>query len=854
MPESPKPKSPISHLIRHLPRKIYLFLARFMANLAVERSSLMSKLRSLRWVCVVVGFGNLGVALVGVYMLSSMSSTCSFGEKLTFITIIVIASVRIVSMVGVALAQMETASSVANCLSEGYVAVDASVRHERRVRYRRWLWWTRFGMVITISQIVGALYLSVVIFNVISSGPNSRRCFLAQERGMSSKWGLVIFFPVIIWIVAISQCFTGSDVLRWRSFYSTHDNAWKAHYHEVFDHGIREFLCCLGRSKYMSVLGEDEVYSVARLLGDLVAYRASGTGHLEILAGLSLLQRHRQMPNHCNEPMEAPENVLQEAVALHPFAEAAYTGPLLDFGRNPIWFPCSWLHRQGILTPWMRRRRPMLEGDNWWRGHAAAFLKYINMPPEVLRRGRVSQLRREAAYFVVVLHHTKTVVIAVRGTETPEDLITDGLCRECLLSADDLDGVLNDALPPEVKQQVLISFPHYGHSGIVESARELYSQLQGKNSNEDSSSSESGGFLPSLLGDGCECQGYKICIVGHSLGGAVGTMLGIRLFRQYPNLHVCSYGTLPCVDKVVADACSGFVTSIIYSDEFSARLSVNSIIRLRAAAITALSENPPADSAIMFNIVRRILQSTRAQGKGANDSTSSSPHPPSITVHGNGNQRAQRTQRTHFKFTIKGGIFLCSHALTCLLYMPSGSPCKSVKTDLHILESHSQIDLGACEFNAGQGDTSLHREETHLIVGDSSKALEESSSEEILDQMDAISGCDGLNHFEDHRPDQTHSSVQLNLEETVEMFLPGLVVHIVPKERRSMSLLSWKIRWRDDHRALLADREAFRDILVTPYMFLDHLPWRCHYAMQRALVIKRTKNQTDENISKGEVV
>lgn len=33
---------------------------------------------------------------------------------------------------------------------------------------------------------------------------------------------------------------------------------------------------------------EDEVYSVARLLGDLVAYRASGTGHLELLAGLQI--------------------------------------------------------------------------------------------------------------------------------------------------------------------------------------------------------------------------------------------------------------------------------------------------------------------------------------------------------------------------------------------------------------------------------------------------------------------------------------------------------------------------------------------------------------------------------------
>jgi hypothetical protein len=33
-------------------------------------------------------------------------------------------------------------------------------------------------------------------------------------------------------------------------------------------------------------------------------------------------------------------------------------------------------------------------------------------------------------------------VISVRGTETPEDLITDGLGRECLLSREDLDGLI----------------------------------------------------------------------------------------------------------------------------------------------------------------------------------------------------------------------------------------------------------------------------------------------------------------------------------------------------------------------------------------------------------------------------
>lgn len=43
----------------------------------------------------------------------------------------------------------------------------------------------------------------------------------------------------------------GSDVLRWRSFYATQDDVWKAHYHEVFDYTIREVMCCFGRVEYL---------------------------------------------------------------------------------------------------------------------------------------------------------------------------------------------------------------------------------------------------------------------------------------------------------------------------------------------------------------------------------------------------------------------------------------------------------------------------------------------------------------------------------------------------------------------------------------------------------------------------
>lgn len=51
---------------------------------------------------------------------------------------------------------------------------------------------------------------------------------------------------------------------------------------------------------------------------------------------------------------------------------------------------------------------------------------------------------------------------------------------------------------------------------------------------------EQSGFLSSLLGIGCECHGYRLIIVGHSLGGAVGTLLGVRV-----SMHAIGIAILP---------------------------------------------------------------------------------------------------------------------------------------------------------------------------------------------------------------------------------------------------------------------------------------------------------------------
>lgn len=62
-----------------------------------------------------------------------------------------------------------------------------------------------------------------------------------------------------------------------------------------------------------------------------------------------------------------------------------------------------------------------------------------------------------------------------------------------------------------------------------------------------------------------------------------------------------------------------------------------------------------------------------------------------------------------------------------------------------------------------------------------------------------------------------------------EMFLPGQVIHLL-RQQRSVKMSLWK-GWRVQeraprYRAIYADRENFKDITVSVYMFLDHLPWR----------------------------
>ncbi|KAL1187978.1 hypothetical protein V5N11_007521 [Cardamine amara subsp. amara] len=154
-------------------------------------------------------------------------------------------------------------------------------------------------------------------------------------------------------------------------------------------------------------------------------------------------------------------------------------------------------------------------------------------------------------YYIGVDHRRKLVVFGIRGTHTIYDLITD------IVSSSDEE----------------VTFEGYStHFGTAEAAR---------------------WFLNHELQTIRRCiekyEGYKLRLVGHSLGGAIASLMAIML-RKMPReelgfdaetISAVGYATPPCVSKELAENCSEFVTTIVMQDDIIPRLSSASLARLR---------------------------------------------------------------------------------------------------------------------------------------------------------------------------------------------------------------------------------------------------------------------------------
>ncbi|XP_047312502.1 uncharacterized protein LOC124915782 isoform X2 [Impatiens glandulifera] len=154
-------------------------------------------------------------------------------------------------------------------------------------------------------------------------------------------------------------------------------------------------------------------------------------------------------------------------------------------------------------------------------------------------------------YFIGIDLRRQLVVLGIRGTNTVYDFVTD------IVSSSSEE----------------ITYEGYSsHFGSAEAARWFLNHEMGT--------------IKWYLD---KHQGFRLRIVGHSLGAATASLLAIMIRRKTTEelgfdpkiVTAVGVATPPCVSRELAECSSDFITSVVMQDDIVPRLSVASLNRLR---------------------------------------------------------------------------------------------------------------------------------------------------------------------------------------------------------------------------------------------------------------------------------
>lgn len=168
-------------------------------------------------------------------------------------------------------------------------------------------------------------------------------------------------------------------------------------------------------------------------------------------------------------------------------------------------------------------------------------------------------------FLLIADRNKNTLVLAIRGTMSASDALTDLRCDSATLSSSLSPGIAGASV----------------HRGMWESAVRMDGKLRH--------------MIEEALAPGGACEGMRLRVVGHSLGAGVASLLTLRwremvpAFRQH-HVHCHAFGP-PCIlDAVAAQATAEYITSVVVADDAVCRWSLASTKDvLHAATILVLS-------------------------------------------------------------------------------------------------------------------------------------------------------------------------------------------------------------------------------------------------------------------------
>uniref|UniRef100_A0A8V0ZG82 Diacylglycerol lipase-beta n=1 Tax=Gallus gallus TaxID=9031 RepID=A0A8V0ZG82_CHICK len=332
----------------------------------------------------------------------------------------------------------------------------------------------------------------------------------------------------------------------------------------VWEKRIRLMCCC--------IVQDDDHRVAFTSIAELFRAYFSDTDLVpsDIAAGLILLHQEQDKMESCpKEPEEvlchSPSSLvaddldieLENAAHYMLFAAAAYGWPYYIY-TNPFTALCK-------LNGDCCRSRPEdsdITGSDRRNFHFGSILRITGLQYRDFIHISFHNKIYEIPFFVALDHKKEAIVVAVRGTLSFEDILTD-------LSADCEDLTLEDVLENG-----------FVHKGITQAANYIYQKLIND------------GILNQAFTIAPE---YKLVIVGHSLGGGTASVLAIMLRNSFPTLKCYAFsppGGL--LSKTLAEYSKRFIVSIILGKDLVARLSMPNMedLKRRIVRIVANCNRP----------------------------------------------------------------------------------------------------------------------------------------------------------------------------------------------------------------------------------------------------------------------
>ncbi|KAI5945498.1 diacylglycerol lipase-beta isoform X1 [Manis javanica] len=326
----------------------------------------------------------------------------------------------------------------------------------------------------------------------------------------------------------------------------------------VWETRIKVLCCCIGRDDHTRVAFSStaELFSTYFSDTDLVPS--------DIAAGLALL--HQQQDNvgnnwepdevisHSPEPSQEAglDAELENCHHFMQFAAAAYGWPLYIY-RNPLTGLC----KIGGDCCRSRTTEYDLVGGDQLDCHFGSILHTTGLHYRDFLHISFHDKVYELPFLVALDHRKESVVVAVRGTMSLHDILTD-------LSAE------SETLSLECEVQDCSA-----HKGISQAARYIYQRLI-----NDGILSQAFSIAPE----------YRLVIVGHSLGAGAAALLAIMLRNSYPQVRCYAFSPpRGLLSKSLHEYSKNFIVSLVLGKDVIPRLSVTNLEDLKRRILRVIA-------------------------------------------------------------------------------------------------------------------------------------------------------------------------------------------------------------------------------------------------------------------------